>query len=581
MIGNCRYAALVSRAGEIVWCCLPRFDSEPIFGTLLDRREGGSFHIAPASGDAGEQAYIPNTNVLVTTFSGPDGMFRVTDFAPRYFDAGGSQYPARLVRIVEPLQGAPMVSIRCAPRRGWSREIPGEVRGAGHVWYTGFAEPLRLTTGVPIEALDGRPFQLTCPLHFVLDWDTPLRGPLAASCDDLLAKTVAYWRRWVKHCNLPQAWQSEVIRSALVLKLHCYEPTGAIVASITTSLPKSPGSGRNWDYRYCWLRDASWVLAAFRRLGHFEERESFIQYLLRIAGDHPDLALQPLYDLHGNGKLEERVADGWPGYEGNRPVRVGNGAARQIQNDVYGEMVLALAPLFLDERFEEERTPERFDLLARLADRAVSVAGTPDAGIWEQRVDPTVQTFSNLMCWAGAHRMGMVARRHRPSVAAHYLDTGERIHEEILRRGWSDPASSFVSTYGGQDLDAALLAMIPLRFLPAGDARLAGTIEAIRGALGREGWLLRYGVDDGFGHPTVSFIMCTFWLAEALALTGQPEEARRTFTRALTACSPLGLLSEDYDSGERRLWGNFPQAYSHLGVIHAAFAVSPAWPDVL
>jgi GH15 family glucan-1,4-alpha-glucosidase len=372
-----------------------------------------------------------------------------------------------------------------------------------------------------------------------------------------------------------------VIRSALALKLHCFEDTGAIVASMTTSIPEAPGSGRTWDYRYCWLRDAYYVLGAFRRLGHFEERENFISYLLNIAAGTPDLRLSPLYRVDGRSDLDERTLDGWPGFEGHGPVRVGNGAARHAQNDVFGEMVLALTPVFLDDRFSAERSKDAMGLLERLARKAISVAGTPDAGIWEYRTEWKPQTFSSLMCWAAADRMARVAARHAPAQEGEFLAAADRIRREIIDQAWRPDLGSFVGTYGGGDLDASLLQIASLRFLPSDDPRLSGTIDAIRGALSRDGWLFRYRLDDGFGQPAVAFVLCTFWLVEALAATGRVRDAEAAMERVRSVLTPLGLLSEDYETSSLRMWGNFPQAYSHVGLIHAAFAASPRWSEVL
>lgn len=581
LIGNCQYTALVARTGEIVWCCLPRFDAEPVFSSLLDERDGGRFLVGAAGGEAGTQRYLPNTNVLETRFETAEGAFRVIDFAPRFSQYDRYFRPTQLLRVVEPIAGTPRIRVACDPRLGWSRAVPGTLQGSNHVRYEGFASPLRLTTDIPISYLGGQPFALTGRRHLVLTWGAPVEEPLPALCDRFLAETVRYWQRWVKHCDIPPLFQDEVIRSALALKLHCFEDTGAIVAATTTSIPEAPGSGRTWDYRYCWLRDAYYVLGAFRLLGHFEERESFVQYLLNIAAGNPALDLAPLYRIDGTSELDERILEEWPGYAGERPVRIGNAAALHRQHDVFGEMVLALAPVFLDDRFHAERSRETLELLERLGQKAIAVAGTPDAGIWEYRTGATTQTFSSLMCWAAADRVAMVAARHRPARAGEYQAAAAKIHGEILARAWNADLKSFAATYDGKSLDAALLQLAPLRFLPADDPRLGATIDAVAGRLARDGWLFRYHDDDGFGPPTVAFIICTFWLVEALAAVGRTADARVVFDRARSALSPVGLLSEDYATAGLRMWGNFPQAYSHVGLIHAAFAASPRWSDVL
>jgi GH15 family glucan-1,4-alpha-glucosidase len=440
---------------------------------------------------------------------------------------------------------------------------------------------LRLTSDIPLSYLGGQPFALTERRHLALTWGAPIEEPLRPLCDRFLEETLRYWQQWVKHCEIPPLYQQEVIRSALALKLHCFEDTGAIVAAMTTSIPEAPGSGRTWDYRYCWLRDAYYALGAFRLLGHFEEREDFINYLLNIAAGTPDLQLAPLYRVDGTSDLEERVLENWPGIGGEGPVRVGNAAASHAQNDVFGEMVLALTPVFLDERFSAERSSATLALLERLARRAIALAGTPDAGIWEYRTQWQPQTFSSLMSWAGADRMARIAARHAPALEAEFRDAATRIRDEIVARAWNKELTAFAGTYGGRDLDASLLQIATLRLLPAGDPRVRASVDSVRRGLSQNGWLFRYHLDDGFGRPVVAFIICTFWLAEALAVTGRPDEARAVMEQVRSALSPLGLLSEDYEASTLRMWGNFPQAYSHVGLIHAAFAASPRWGDIL
>jgi GH15 family glucan-1,4-alpha-glucosidase len=581
LIGNCQFSALVENDGSVVWCCLPRFDSEPVFASLLDHADGGTFRIAPADDTRGEQRYLENTNVLETRFASRDGAFRVLDFAPRFLLYDRAFRPTQLVRVIEPLEGTPRISVRCEPRIGWSKGRPARVSGSNHVQFEGFESALRLTSDVPVDYLGGIPFALSERKHLVLSWGAPVEEPLQPLCDRFLNETVRYWRRWVKHCSIPSFYQRMVIRSALTLKLHCFEGTGAIVAALTTSIPEAPGSGRTWDYRYCWLRDAYYALGAFRRLGHFEERESFVQYLLNIASGTSELALAPLYRIDGTSDLDERTLPHWPGFGGEGPVRVGNGAALQAQNDIFGEMVLALAPIFMDERFSAERSRTTLELLQRLARRAIAVAGTPDAGIWEYRTEPRPQTFSSLMSWAAADRMAKVAALHAPSLEPEFRAGAERICAEILGRAWNPRLSSFVSMYDTETLDASLLQLATLRMLPPDDPRVHGTVDVLRKSLSRDGWMFRYGLDDGFGEPKVAFIICTFWLVEALAALDRHDEAKAVMEHAHAALSPLGLLSEDYETANLRMWGNFPQAYSHVGLIHAAFAASPRWSEVL
>jgi GH15 family glucan-1,4-alpha-glucosidase len=581
VIGNCQFSALVHTSGEIVWCCLPRFDSEPVFSTLLDSKDGGRFRIGPAGGETGSQHYQPYTNILETVFRTPTGSFKVIDFAPRFIHYDRAFRPKQLIRIVEPIAGTPRIEVTCEPRLGWSKEKPAQTQGSHHIRFEGFAAQLRLTTDIPLSYIGGQPFSLTERQYLVLTWGTPVEEPLTPLCERFLKETSIYWERWVKQCEIPPNYQKEVIRSALTLKLHCFEDTGAIIAAMTTSIPESPASGRNWDYRYCWLRDSYYVLNAFSLLGQSEERERFVQYLLNLAGGAEGLNLAPLYRVDGTQNLEESILEHWPGYNGEKPVRVGNGAAPQSQNDIFGEMVLSLTPIYLDERLSAERSKAALRLMEALARKAVSVAGIPDAGIWEYRIEWKPQTFSNLMCWAAADRMAMIAEQHAPEDAAEFREAAARIHDEVVARAWNSNRKSFVGHYGGEDLDASLLQMVRLRFLPPSDPWLISTVDAIHKDLLMGGWLQRYSLNDGFGKPSVAFVICTFWLIEALAAMGRREEAKSLIDRIHPALSQLGLLSEDFDPTEPRMWGNFPQTYSHVGLINAAFATSPLWAEVL
>lgn len=580
LIGNCQVSALVRRDGAIVWSCMPRFDSPPIFAKLLDEQSGGSFTIRSADESLGVQRYLPNTNVLETTFEGKDGAFRVLDFAPRFIQYDRTFRPTKLVRIVEPISGTPRIRVSCDPIRGWSRQRPEREQGSHHIGYRGYETELRLTTDAPLSYLDGEPFALTERKHFVLAWGAPVEEALAPLCDRFFHETVRYWQQWVKHCDVPPIYQDEVIRSALVLKLHCFEDTGAIVAALTTSLPEAKGSGRTWDYRYCWLRDAYYTLGAFRLLGHFEEREQFLNYLLNVAGSASDLDLAPLYRIDGKTDLGEQILTDWPGYLNEGPVRVGNGAATHKQYDVFGEMVLALTPLFLDLRFREQVTPSVLDLVTRLARKAVAVAGQPDAGIWEFRSEWRPQTFSSLMCWAAADRMARIAHRHRPSDAVEFVSAANRLREEILRNAVDAQRGCLVADYGGKEVDAALLQAVSLRLLTPNDPTSHATVDAVRADLEHHGWLRRYRTNDGFGVPAVAFMLCTFWQIEALAYLGRLDEARALMGQVQQVQSPLGLLAEDLDPISNVMWGNFPQAYSHVGLIHAAFAASPLWREM-
>lgn len=580
IIGNCQCSALIDRRGAVVWSCLPRFDAPPVFGSILDP-DGGEWLIGPADGSEGVMRYHGNTNVLETTFDTPTGKFLLRDFAPRFEQYGRMFRPPMLIRQLVPISGTPRIVARCRPVLGWSKRRPTESGGSHHIRFDGFESELRLTSDIPLSYLDGQPFTLSGPHHLALTWGAPVEEPLGPMCERFRQETMLHWHHWVKQCNIPPRYQHEVIRSALALKLHCFEDTGAIIAATTTSIPESPKSGRTWDYRYCWLRDAYYVVDAFRLLGQFDEREQFITYLLNIVGSTDDLALRPLYSVSGHPPVEEHFAEGWAGYNGDGPVRVGNAAMAHQQNDIFGELVLALSPIFFDERFSAERTPATLELLMRLATRAVEVAGTPDTGIWEFRTEPTPTTFSSLMSWAAADRAAAVAARYQPAREDFFRDAATRIQKEILARAYNVERQALVGRYDGHELDASLLQAAPLRLLAADDPRLRDTVDRIWQQLSNGGWLLRYQEDDGFGTPSVAFMLCTFWLIEALAALGRMSEARDLMDTVANSLGPLGLMAEDFDPSTGLMSGNFPQAYSHVGFIRAAFASAPKWSEIL
>jgi GH15 family glucan-1,4-alpha-glucosidase len=412
-----------------------------------------------------------------------------------------------------------------------------------------------------------------------------MEDDLVQVADSFLKQTLEYWNTWVKHCSIPSLYQSQAIRSALALKLHCYEDTGAILAALTTSLPEENGGGRNWDYRFCWLRDAYFALSAFHNLGHFEEMEGFLKFILNIVEkhEHSRSKLRPVYRLDQTLPLPEEEHAGWAGFESSVPVRSGNQAADHVQNDVYGEMVLTLAPIFFDERFQDMRTAEHEQLLAHLG-RLCSVSiAKPDAGLWELRSGWQEHSFSNLMCWAGLDRLQRVCEKgflkdldfNLPvAVAAAEAAVRTAVEEGALRNGPKD-----------KSFDSSLLLLPVLRFP---DEELnRQTIKRIHSelCLGGEGFLssflYRYLRKDDFGRPKSAFLICSFWLVQALAKTGRLEEARGVMDHVMKATNSLGLLSEHYLPAAGGQNGNFPQAYSHVGQLNAAFAVSPPWSDVL
>jgi len=600
LIGNCTVSALVSSLGSVDWCCLPEPDAEPVLAALLDP-DGGRFSVeldghAPQNGIHGVQRYIENTNILETVLTDSRGnSLRISDFFP-WFERNGRLFrPPVLVRRIEPLSGSPEVSVRLSVIAGW-RKTPLAARGEAVrqiIYETEHKQPRLLLAGShPLESRD-------------LIWKGVMREPLVLALgqwgdgsagveswsvqeavsqhESWLSRTLETWRHWVKHCSIPTLFQNETIRAALTLKLHCHEESGAILAALTTSLPEELGGARNWDYRYCWLRDAAFVLQAFHHLGHYEEMEGFLKYLSEIAlsdAFRGERGLSPVYSLARETPAAEQQLSEWKGYQGSVPVRVRNQAAEHVQNDVYGEVILALTPIFMDERFRHLRTPEIEALMHRLIELAARSISRKDAGLWEFRDGWREHGFSSLMSWAGLDRAERMTRHGvlRPpgiDVRAEKLRAEQAVLKSVfegsLRNGPED--SSF---------DASLLLAPILRF-PA-ETLNRRSVDEIRGALELNPggpYLYRYRRQDDFGTPRSAFLLCSFWLIQALAATGRKDEGRILLEKVRDAANALGLFSEHYDPATRRQLGNFPQAYSHVGMIQAAFAVSPPWSDIL
>ena len=589
LIGNCQTSALVGLNGAVEWMCAPRPDSPPVFGRLLDP-DGGHFSIASAISSAetkAEQRYLANTNVLLTTVILPnDDAFQITDFCPRFEQYGRIYRPAALFRLVEPLQGTPAIRVSCRPVSGWEKTPVQPVKGSNHLRYDIRGESLRLLTNMPLTYLcEEIPVALTQKFYFGLTWGLGIEDDLVKVTHDFLEQTIRYWRIWVKNCSVPLLHQQEVIRSALALKLHCFEDTGAILAALTTSLPEQLGGGRNWDYRYCWLRDAYFALTAFHNLGHFEEMEAFLKFLLNIAHthEHSHDRLRPVYTLSQSLPLPETEHPNWAGYQGGVPVRSHNQAAEHVQNDAYGEMILTFTPIFFDERYSDLRSKDLDTLLSHLAKLCVRSIGQPDAGLWEIRNGWQEHSFTNLMSWAGLERLERIKQAgHLGSIS---LDlTGARIQAaEALLRGVHGGALRNGPTDFSDDAALAQLSILgyPNRELCESTVLHITRELSIRRGSEDTGFFYRYVRNDDFGKPEGAFVICSFWIAQALARLGRTAEARTILDRVLLAANHVGLFSEHFIPATNTQCGNFPQAYSHVGLINAVFAVSPPWSEVL
>jgi GH15 family glucan-1,4-alpha-glucosidase len=573
VVGNCSFIAYIDDRAAVQWLCMPRFDSSFIFGSLLDGRKGGEFCIRPAADASSTQYYIDNTNVLCTEFEAADGRFVVTDFAPRFYQYDRYFKPLMLVRKIQPMQGHPRVRVRCMPVGDYGDIEPEVTLGSNHIQYLNLGSHVRLTTNIPLSyVVDARPFILNEPMYLAFSYGPPLEAPLAATAEDFLEKTRKYWLQWIKTTSIASIFQEPIIRSALVLKLHQFEDTGAIIASGTTSLPEFPQSGRTWDYRYCWLRDTYYTLTAFSNVGHFEELERYFDYVQNLMSDNRH-TVQPLYSINGNPVPREREL-ALSGYQDNQPVRIGNDAAIQPQHDVYGQILISLLPLYVDRRLRYTDGRSALGLIRGLLDRMDQVFDQPDAGIWEFRHRLQHHCYTYLCHWAGSRAALKIAEiLADASLKAKAADLARRSGDKI--EACYDPARGvYTQAIGVNHLDASSLQLITLNYLDPQSARAGTHLAGLERALkGDRGLLFRYVHADDFGKPLATFLGTAFWYVEALACVGRVDEAAEAVESLLPHANHLGLFSEDVDL-QGGQWGNFPQTYSHVGLMNAVYRIA-------
>ncbi len=589
IIGNSTVAALVDQRARIGWACIPRLDGDPVLCSLLNGKsdgglngEFGFFDISIEDFERSEQHYRNNTAILVTTLFDKMGQaVEITDFAPRFRIYGRMHRPVSLIRMVKPIAGNPRIRIRLRPRFDYGAIEPEMTRGSNHIRYVAPAATLRLTTDVPVSyVVEETAFILESPVNLLFGADESLTASLAETAHNFLRSTTDYWTEFSRYLALPFEWQDAVIRAAITLKLCSFEETGAIVAAITTSIPEAPHSARNWDYRYCWLRDSYFVVHALNRLGATKTMEDYLHYITNIVADSENGYLDPLFSITLRKELTERTCDHLTGYRGMGPVRVGNAAYSQVQNDGYGAVILSSAQAFFDQRLERPGTLRLYERLELLGEQAVKLWNTPDAGLWELRTRERVHTFSALMCWAACDRLAKIGRRlGLADRAQRWMKEADKIKAAIIKKAYDSEQNTFVESFGGKDIDAALLLMHELGFLAADDPKFHGTVAAVEKWLRRENLLFRYHAADDFGEPETAFTVCTFWYVDALAAIGRREEARALFEHLLDLRNHVGLLSEDIDRKTGELWGNFPQTYSMVGLINSAMKLSKTWEE--
>ena len=573
VIGNGRVLALVAPTTHIEWLCFPRFDSPSVFGSLLDPRRGGSFGFESAGAPiATSMTYVPNTNVLRTRVTAGDATLDVFDYAPRRPVGLSVDTPLEIHRLIAPVAGTARLRVVVDPKPDYARAAIHLDPQANGIDIQSTAGRLHLRTNLPVpQILNGTPVLVDQPSFLILSWGKPTEVSSAPAAQHALDLTIAGWRAWAKTCALPPFAPAEVLRSALCLKLHAFEDSGAIIAAATTSIPEALGTERTWDYRYCWLRDAAFVVEALRRLSHLSEGEAFVRFLRDVAEDGP---LQPIYGIGGERILTEEILDHLAGFAGAKPVRIGNAAFNQSQHDVIGEMVLCLDMLMSEPRIVTPDLDRLMDLVSGLVEQAIVAAGTTDTGLWEYRTAPQFHTFSQALCWVAAHRGARLARdRGRTTQADRWDQWADAQRARVLHEAYNQEKGFFAQVLNGDFPDASNLLLPTLGIIGARDPRFVSTVRAYEKLLVERDLMLRYRHKDDFGYPTSAFSICSFWWVEALAMMGELDRAVALFQSLVSYANPLGLFSEDIDPATGRLLGNFPQAYTHVGLIHAAITI--------
>ncbi len=579
VIGNLHTVALVGTDGSIGWCCWPRFDSPSVFASLLDAEKGGFWKIEPVEEcHSIKQLYFPDTNVLITRFLTPDGVGEVQDFMPIHRDADARRHLVRRVMVV---RGEMTFRMECQPRLNYGRTSHTTDAGERGAIFRSPELTLVVESSQPLEAHgDGVQCEFTLKAgksaSFSMgdsDDQHVCRGVREADAAQQFQRTVRYWRGWLHQSQYRGRWREMVNRSALTLKLLTYRPTGAIVAAPTTSLPEQIGGPRNWDYRYTWIRDAAFSVYALLRLGFKEEAAAFMGWLtdrFRESDGGGDGPLQIMYGIDGRHDLEEIELDHFEGYEKSAPVRVGNGAATQLQLDIYGELIDSV---YLYNKYGEPISFDTWKDLCTIVDWLCDNWDRPDEGVWEVRGGQKDFTYSRLMCWVAIERaIRMANARGLPADTVHWAQVRDQITLQILDKGWNEKRKAFVQSYGSDVLDASLLLMPMVKFIAPKDPRWLSTLDAISRELVSDSLVYRYNVSaapDGLEGDEGTFSICSFWYVEALARADRLDEARLAFEKMLTYANHLGLYSEEI-GGSGELLGNFPQAFTHLALISAA-----------
>lgn len=567
--GNCHYIAYINHESEVSWLCWPYMDSSFFFGSIIDDQKGGSYRVVPEKSFHTKQKYIENTAVIVTTFYCEDGDFEVIDFAPRFLMHDRNHKPLQFFRKIKRIKGQPRIQIICEPRGYYGEVCPETTVGSNHINFKNLHYPLRLTTNAAKSYLvEKRLFSLSEDIYLVLSGGEPFESPLKETYEEFYYKTTRYWRTWVKDTFIPSIFQKEMIRSAITIKLHQFEDTGAIIASGTTSLPEYPGSGRNWDYRYCWLRDSYFSLGALNSLGHFEEAERYLHFINNILYDISNL--QPVYKINGEAEIPEKELP-LKGYTGDMgPVRIGNAAYYQKQYDSFGQVILSLLPLYMDERIIHRDQMLSLDTIKRLLSEIEVRMDEPDAGIWEFRGRKNKHLETYVFHWAGA-KAGLKIANHYEDKELETLSLRiMHLSESNIEKCYSEEFECYMSDQNRNVFDASAFLLIILNYLHPEDLRTHKHFQRLQKELiTPEGMIYRYRALDDFGETHATFLICTYWYIESLICLGFLNEAEECLKNIIIHANHVGLLSEDLSSEDGGQWGNFPQTYSHVGLINA------------
>jgi GH15 family glucan-1,4-alpha-glucosidase len=584
IVGNCRSAALISKEGSVDWCCLPEFDSPSVFGKLLDAQIGGSFSVQSCGNPKITQKYLESTNILITRFEQEDGVFELLDFMPRYKKENGEYHsPPEFMRYLKHISGAPKVVFDYDPKLEYAA---GNTQTyAKNDFIVSLTESskydtLYLYTNIlHQDLLDKKPLVLEDDIYFVVSYHEKIELPNLYRVSLELNRTKVYWLNWSAKTPTFPIYNEEILRSALTLKLLSYDKSGAVLAAATTSLPETIGEVRNWDYRFCWIRDASMVISIVSRLGHRKMVQRYLQFVIDLIPDK-DEKLQIMYGINKEKELTEATLDHLSGYENSKPVRIGNAAFKQRQNDIYGILMDVIHTQIEGFQNEVENLEELWSITKGIVWVVAAHWQEPDKGIWEFRSEDRHFTFSKMLCWVAIDRAIKIAKKlNKPHNVTKWTPLAQTIKEDILNNAWNDEAQAFTQSYGSKDLDASVLLMENYGFVDAKDSRFVKTVHAIERELCFEGLMYRYKNEDDFGLPSSSFTICTFWFINSLNKIGERDKAMAMFDTLLSYSNHLGLFSEDIDFSSKRLLGNFPQAYSHLALIETALNFSDTAPD--